>query len=122
MVPIMLWFEFRADFFRSPVLNGIVLAIVAALMVSRVPTFSLKRLRVPREWILPVLLVVGAAAAFLTTEPWATLLCVGVIYIGSIPVSIYSYHRLRRAAEGARPQPRELQPPQADAESPALRR
>ena len=46
-------------------------------MVSRVPTFSLKRFRVPREWVLPTLLAIGVAAAFLTTEPWATLLVVG---------------------------------------------
>ncbi|HZT51317.1 MAG TPA: phosphatidylcholine/phosphatidylserine synthase [Stellaceae bacterium] len=122
MVPIMLWFEFGAAAFRSPVANGVVLAVVAALMVSRVPTFSLKRLRVPREWILPSLLVVGGAAAFLTTEPWATLLALGVVYIASIPVSIHAYYRLRRAAEGARAVPRPIEPPQGEAESSAVRR
>jgi len=55
---------------------------------------------------------VGGAAAFLTTEPWATLLVVGIVYIGSIPVSVVWYYRLRRAAEGARGVPRELGPPQ----------
>jgi CDP-diacylglycerol--serine O-phosphatidyltransferase len=75
---------------------------VAALMVSRVPTFAMKRFRVPHEWVLPTLLVVGALAAFLTTEPWATMLVVGAVYLGSIPFSIRSYRRLRRAAEEIR--------------------
>jgi CDP-diacylglycerol--serine O-phosphatidyltransferase len=99
LVPLLASFEFGGSFFRSPILNGIVLAAVAALMVSRVPTFSLKRIHVPREWVLPTLIAFGGAAAFLTTEPWATLLVVGLIYIASIPFSILNYMRLRRAAE-----------------------
>ncbi len=79
-----------------------VLASVAALMVSRVPTFSFKRFRVPGHWVLPMLLMVGTLAAFLTTEPWGTLLVVGALYIGSIPLSIRSYRRLRRVAEEMR--------------------
>jgi CDP-diacylglycerol---serine O-phosphatidyltransferase len=87
---------------RSPYINGVALAVVAALMVSRVPTFSFKRFRVPGHWVLPVLLIVGALAAFLTTEPWGTLLVIGALYIASIPLSIRSYRRLRRAAEELR--------------------
>ena len=102
MVPMFCTFEFGSGFFNSPYLNGVVLASVAALMVSRVPTFSFKRFRVPGEWVLPMLLMVGALAAFLTTEPWGTLLVVGGLYIGSIPLSIRSYRRLRRAAEELR--------------------
>ena len=102
MMPMMASFEFGSLFFRSPVLNGIVLAAVAALMVSRVPTFSLKRFHVHKELVLPTLLAFGAAAAFLTTEPWATLLVVGVCYIASIPLGIIRYRRLRHAAEALR--------------------
>src|SRR5713226_172062 len=102
MIPMLLSFEFGAAFARSPYLNGAVLASVAALMVSRVPTFSFKRFRVPGHWVLPMLLMVGTLAAFLTTEPWGTLLVVGALYIGSIPLSIRSYRRLRRIAEEMR--------------------
>jgi len=105
MIPMFLSFESGFSFFRSPYLNGIVLAGVAALMVSRVPTFSFKRFRVPGEWVLPMLLVIGGLAAFLTTEPWATLLVIGGLYIVSIPVSIRSYRRLRQAAEELRAGP-----------------
>jgi len=111
MMPMMAWFVFDLDVFRHPVLNGIVLAGVGALMVSRVPTFSMKRLHMPREWVLPMLLIVGVLAAFLTTEPWGTLLAVGVVYLGSIPVSIRSYARLRRSAAEIRSGARVLAPP-----------
>ncbi len=102
MVPMLATFEFGLEIFRSPYLNAVVLAGVAALMVSRVPTFSFKRFRVPSEWVLPMLLVVGGLAAFMTTEPWATLLAIGALYIVSIPLSVRSYRRLRRSAEELR--------------------
>jgi CDP-diacylglycerol--serine O-phosphatidyltransferase len=101
MLPMFLYFETGLAVFRSPILNGLVLAAVAGLMVSRVPTFSFKTFRVPREWVLPMLLLVGAMAAFLTTEPWIILLIVGALYLVSIPLSISAYARLRRG--GTRP-------------------
>jgi CDP-diacylglycerol---serine O-phosphatidyltransferase len=102
MIPMFVEFEFGWDFFRSPYVNAIALAGVAALMISRVPTFSFKRFRVPGEWVLPMLLGIGALAAFLTTEPWGTLLVIGGLYLGSIPLSIRSYRKLREAAEELR--------------------
>jgi CDP-diacylglycerol--serine O-phosphatidyltransferase len=102
LIPMILDFQFGLAVFRSPYLVAVVLAAVAALMVSRVPTFSFKRFRMPGHWVLPMLLVIGGLAAFVTTEPWATLLVIGGIYIVSIPLSIRSYRRLRRAAEELR--------------------
>jgi len=103
LLPMIADFEFGGDIvFRSPILNAVTIIAISALMVSRVPTFAMKRFRVPQEWVLPTLLVVGALAAFLTTEPWATMLLMGALYLGSIPFSIRSYRRLRRAAEAMR--------------------
>ena len=98
IVPMLLDFEFGWSGFRNAWFGAAVLAAVGALMVSRVPTFSMKRFHIAREWVLPLLLVIGGLAALATTEPWATLLLIGVIYIGSIPLSIRAYNKLRRAA------------------------
>ena len=102
MIPLFLSFQFDGTVFRSPYLNGAVLAAVAAAMVSRVPTFSFKRFRLSAEWVLPVFLGIGALAAFLTTEPWGTVLVLLALYLASIPLSIRSYRRLRDAAEQLR--------------------
>jgi CDP-diacylglycerol--serine O-phosphatidyltransferase len=102
MVPMFAAFEFGDTFFRTPTFNTFWILAVAGLMVSRVPTFALKRFHVKSEWVLPTLLGVGALAAFLTTEPWATLLIVGVIYIGSFPFSIRYFRRLKRTADEMR--------------------
>jgi CDP-diacylglycerol---serine O-phosphatidyltransferase len=102
IIPMLLNFEFGWSGFRSAWFGAVVLAVVAALMVSRVPTFSMKRFHVPREWVLAMLLIIGGLAALATTEPWATLLLIGVIYIGSIPLSVRAYSKLRRAADEMR--------------------
>lgn len=73
---------------------------VAALMISAIPTFSLKGLRVPVRYVVFVLLGVGATAAALVSAPWATLSVVGLIYIIAIPFSARRYNVL--SAEAAR--------------------
>jgi CDP-diacylglycerol--serine O-phosphatidyltransferase len=75
---------------------------VALLMVSRVPTVSLKGIRIAHDMVVPTLLAVGVAAAALTTAPWPTLTLVGLVYLGSIPATVRTYYRLRRAAEPRR--------------------
>src|SRR5690348_15912187 len=98
MVPMFLSFEWGDRLFRSPYLNAVTVTGIALLMISKVPTLSLKRIRVPHHLVVPTLLAFGVATAFLTTEPWLTLTVVGIVYVGSIPLTIRSYYRLKRAA------------------------
>ncbi len=117
IVPMLLNFEFGWSGFRSGWFGAVVLAAVGALMVSRVPTFSMKRFHVPREWVLAMLLIIAGLAALATTEPWAMLLIIGIIYIASIPLSVRAYSKLRRAADEMRAASRgeliELEHPQS---------
>lgn len=71
-------------------------AIIALLMVSRIPTFSGKTgARVQREHVLPI---VGLGVGFLVclfTYPWETLSVSALFYIFMIPFSIRSYRRYK---------------------------
>jgi CDP-diacylglycerol--serine O-phosphatidyltransferase len=102
VLPLCAAFEFGPDFFRSPWLCAVTTVSVAGLMVSRVPTFSGKRLHVPTEYVVPLLLGAAMLTAFLTTAPWPTLLVIGLCYLGAIPFSIRSYNHLKRTAEALR--------------------
>ena len=99
MVPMFISFEWGDWIARSPYVNAVWLGGIALLMISRVPTVSLKPIRIPHHWVLPTLLGVGVMAGLLTTAPWPTLTFVGAVYVGSIPVTVRAYYRLRRAAE-----------------------
>ena len=94
--------EFESDFFRSPALNAIWLLLVGGMMISQVPTYSFKRVRVPRQYVGLVLLAAGLLAAALLNQPWVTLALLGTAYLATIPFSIRAYDRFRRGdAEAA---------------------
>ena len=107
IIPLLLAFAFQADWPRNWMLNAVMLIAVAVLMVSRIPTFSIKTVvvRVKPDWILPTLIGVGLLVAALSSAPWHTLLALGVVYLLSLPVGWWSAYRLRRrelAKRGAR--------------------
>ena len=105
ILPLIASFEIGQEYFEHPWLIGAWTILVSGLMVSRLPTFAFKRLRVPHWMVLPILLLVGTIAAGLAAEPWLTLMVVGGIYIVSIPVAYYLTANARRAVPPAAPKP-----------------
>jgi len=105
LMPLMLSFEIEAAWPRHAVLVGLGLVIVGGLMVSRLPTFSFKKGRVPRHLVLPLLLGAGLFMGVLASAPWIALSLLGLAYICLIPFSVLSYRRQaaqdRQTAESA---------------------
>jgi CDP-diacylglycerol--serine O-phosphatidyltransferase len=78
--------------------------VMAALLVSTIPTFSGKLLgeRIPREYVLPLFVGVAAIAALLVTYPYGTLTVVTLLYLSAIPISYHRFqHKLRQPAQPA---------------------
>ncbi|MBM3567652.1 MAG: CDP-diacylglycerol--serine O-phosphatidyltransferase [Alphaproteobacteria bacterium] len=94
VVPMIVTFQWDLAAFRHPALVGAHLLVIAFLMVSRIPTFAFKKIRVRRDLVLPMLLVVGVLATALAAMPWATLTVIGVAYVALIPFSIVSHKRM----------------------------
>lgn len=107
--PMVLSFQFESSFFQTPALSGFVVGGVAFLMVSQLPTFSFKRLRVRREHVLPTLIVVGVLAASLSVYTWGTISIISLLYLLSIPISVKRVqsrlHDQEEAARAARSEP-----------------
>ena len=96
LLPLTVSFQIGDGFLREPALMALWLLAVAFMMISRIPTYSFKRVRVKREMVLPLLVVVGIVAAVLASYPWFVLSILGVSYLGSIP---FSYRAQQRFAE-----------------------
>ncbi|MGB8274571.1 MAG: CDP-diacylglycerol--serine O-phosphatidyltransferase [Alphaproteobacteria bacterium] len=99
LVPMMLSFEFGTGVFDLPAVNGAVIVAVAFLEVSRIPTYSFKRFRVPHKYVLPTLVVAGLFAASLASAPWATVVAGMMAYVISIAFSVRSFRHLQREAQ-----------------------
>jgi len=96
LLPMVLSFQLGDQIFREPWFTGIFLFVIAGLMVSSIPTYSLKKLKISRKWILPTMLITAALAVFLINAPWLTLSVIGVVYLLSIPLSIRAHHALSK--------------------------
>jgi len=75
--------------------------LVGWLMVSRVPAFSLKRIRV-RRGLVPLLLIgVALLVVAAAKDTWLTAAVLAVAYLCTFPFSFASYRRIRRSMSAA---------------------
>ena len=68
--------------------------IVAILLVSKIPTFALKKISISSKATVFLLLAIGVIFISLLFYTLETLLVFGVAYLASIPVSIIVYNHL----------------------------
>lgn len=74
--------------------------LVGLLMVSRIPTISLKRVgrRIPRDNVMPVLVVGVLLVALLASYPFSFLSVGALLYLGHIPFAWRAHRRAEAAA------------------------
>ncbi|HYE51067.1 MAG TPA: CDP-diacylglycerol--serine O-phosphatidyltransferase [Azospirillaceae bacterium] len=116
LLPLIASFEVGPTVFGHPVFVTAWTVGIAALMISAIPTYSLKGVRIPRAYVVFVLVGVGLLAAGVVSAPWTTFTVIAIVYLASFPFSIRQYHRLKSEAE--RLQAAE-EPPAADPADPA---
>lgn len=99
ILPLIGTLAYGAPILREPVFVAVWSVIVAILMVSRVPTYSLKKAKIPQAAIVPVLVFAALLVAGMAGATWLTLTFVGLTYIMSLGVSILTYRRLKNEAD-----------------------
>ncbi len=99
MLPLIFFLAFpELGQLPAPVIAGWMVG-GGLLMVSELPTYSFKRIKVPRRFLLPTMALVGLAVAGLAGQPWVTLFVVLAVYMATFPVSYRTYKRLREEAD-----------------------
>jgi CDP-diacylglycerol---serine O-phosphatidyltransferase len=86
LLPMLLGFQFKGDAFSHPWLSAAMIAVISGLMISRVPTLSLKHMHVPRRLKAPLAVLAGILLGLAVLWPWATLTTALLVYLVSIPV------------------------------------
>ena len=73
------------------------------MMVSRIPTYAGKTLgtRVPREWVVPMLIAASLAVALLVIHTFEVLTVVTVAYLALIPIGVRAYRRREREQDAS---------------------
>lgn len=63
--------------------------VIAGLMISRLPMYSLKGIKISRGLAVPLMVLVGAIVVSAAKDPLLTLAALSAVYILSAPISIY---------------------------------
>jgi CDP-diacylglycerol--serine O-phosphatidyltransferase len=97
LLPIYIWFLLSPGTldvfsFATPLI-AIWTMVVAALMVSRIPTFSFKKLRVPARGTIPVMALLGLLIAAMIHVPFVMLTLISIIYLVTMPLVFSQYRR-----------------------------
>ncbi len=99
LLPLLLTLEFGDGFWSAPPVTGVWILLVAALMISRIRTLSMKTVRAPAALLAPLLVLVGLAGAALITLPFLVLVVAVVIYLVHLPYAVWRYRWLGRHPE-----------------------
>ena len=99
ITPIVLSFEFGDTLpaFRDPRFIIGYMVVVGAMMASHIPTFAMKKVRVPHQFVLPVMLLFGLYLTGWLVEPWTMFWVSSVMYLISIVVSVVRYRAYARS-------------------------
>jgi CDP-diacylglycerol---serine O-phosphatidyltransferase len=98
-LPLLLWLQYGDGWWSAPLTVGLWALFAAMLMVSRLPSISLKTARVPPRYVAPALVLVGLGFALLVAEPFLAMSAVAVGYLLLLPYTIYRFEWLKRHPE-----------------------
>ena len=85
-----------ALFLQNPWMGIFMLLFVGSLMASRLPTISLKHLQVKKGSLPFVLALLLLLVAFMVSNFWLTLGILGALYMLTVPVSGFMFHKTKK--------------------------
>ena len=98
LAPIMLDVGYTGDLTQQyPYILAGYTILISLLIVSTLPTISMKFVKVPRDSFIATMLIIGIVFALLFVYTWGVLLAVGVFYLISVPWCYISYRRRLKA-------------------------
>ncbi len=111
LLPMILGVETGWTWLQSPWLTVPWIFTIAILMISWLPTWSFKRIRVPRNRVTIAMAILAGFVAAMFAEPWLTLSALIFVYALTLPFAVLGY-RKRAAAEQAEASDTEVTAPE----------
>ena len=97
LLPMIISFSsFNELFTLSPFIILLVVAFVSFLMISRIPTYAIKQVKISKTIFIFLALGFVLFFSFLFQNTFETLTILGFIYLLSIPISFIHFLKLRK--------------------------
>ena len=98
LLPLILSLSDLIQFENYAVLSSIAILTTSILMVSKIPTYSLKKILIPRHLGVFLLLGIGIYVSLLIFYTFETLFFTGLVYITLIPISYFYYRHKNKTS------------------------
>ena len=82
------YFQFNLEFLKNSYLNSLILLVTGLMMISKIPTISLKNLPINNNYRTWLILGIAIISIGLLSNIWLTLIIAIVIYIASVVYTI----------------------------------
>ena len=85
LLPLFIFFEFQIEFLKNDYLNLITTIVIGFMMISKIPTISIKKLKINPKYKTWIFLIFVLVCVALISRIWITLICV----IGAYLISVF---------------------------------
>ena len=85
LLPLFIYFEFQIEVLKNDYLNLITTIVIGFMMISKIPTISIKKLKINPKYKTWIFLIFVLVCVALISRIWITLICV----IGAYLISVF---------------------------------
>jgi CDP-diacylglycerol--serine O-phosphatidyltransferase len=96
LFPVILWCDQKLLFAKNPWFVGGFALFISGLMISRIPTFAFKKIKLSHSQMVPLMVLAAVVIAITLSAPWKALMAISVIYLGLIPFSSRQFQILKK--------------------------
>ena len=93
LLPMMLNFRFNVEIFLNEYFIKFYLLVPSILMISNIPTFSLKGIKFEKKLIPLVIILLASFLSLLITDFWLAMIILISVYFLSIPLAFYDFKK-----------------------------
>ena len=89
LIPLFIYFEFNLNIFQNGYLNLLTTLVIGFMMISKIPTISLKSININQKYKTWIFLIFVIVCVALISKIWLTLVIVFSLYLLSIFFTIF---------------------------------
>ena len=89
LLPLFIFFEFNIEIIKNPYLNFFNLTLIGFLMISKIPTISLKKINFDQKYSPWLVIIIVFIFVGIFSNIWLTLMALAFLYILSIFYTVF---------------------------------
>jgi len=93
LLPMMFYFRFDTSLVLNEVFIKFYLFLPAILMISNIPTYSLKGIKFEKKLLSFLIILLASFLSLLLTDFWLAMIIFIICYFSSIPFAIYEFKK-----------------------------